>query len=461
MNYVAINPTTGEELRSYPTLTPAELKRTLQRSEEAFGAWRNSPFVERSSILRAVARRLRADASEHGILMAEEMGKPVTAGKSEAEKCAWVCEYYADNAKRFLADEEALSDARRSYVAYRPLGPVLAIMPWNFPYWQVMRFAAPGLMAGNTVLLKHAPNVPGCAERLEQLFTGVGLPTGCFQNIFATNQQAGAVIRDARIRGVTLTGSVRAGKAVAKQAGAKVKKTVLELGGSDPYLILEDADIEAAAAACVQSRLINSGQSCIAAKRFVVVSAVRNRFVEAVVERMRSAKLGDPLADTTEVGPQARSDLRADLHEQVQGSIARGARCLIGGNVPDGPGWFYPPTVLTNVRRGMPAYREELFGPVATVLEARDRKHAIRVANDTSFGLGAAVFTADVAEGERIAREELNAGSCFVNTFVRSDPRLPFGGIGDSGYGRELGQHGIREFVNAKTVYVADTGLAQ
>ena len=394
--------------------------------------------------------------------MAEEMGKPVTTGKSEAEKCAWVCEYYADNAERFLADEEALSDARRSYVAYRPLGPVLAIMPWNFPYWQVMRFAAPGLMAGNTVLLKHAPNVPGCAERLEQLFTGVGLPTGCFQNIFATNQQAGAVIRDARIRGVTLTGSVRAGKAVAKQAGAKVKKDRAGAGaGATPISSWRTPISKRPRPHVSRARLINSGQSCIAAKRFVVVSAVRNRFVEAVVERMRSAKLGDPLADTTEVGPQARSDLRADLHEQVQGSIARGARCLIGGNVPDGPGWFYPPTVLTNVRRGMPAYREELFGPVATVLEARDRKHAIRVANDTSFGLGAAVFTADVAEGERIAREELNAGSCFVNTFVRSDPRLPFGGIGDSGYGRELGQHGIREFVNAKTVYVADTGLAQ
>ncbi len=387
--------------------------------------------------------------------MAEEMGKPIRAGRGEAEKCAWVSEYYADHAERFLADEPADTDASRSYVAYRPLGPILAIMPWNFPYWQVFRAAAPALMAGNTVLLKHAPNVPGCAQRLEALFADAGLPDGCFQSLFLTNEQAGAVIRSRHVQGVTLTGSVRAGKAVARQAGARVKRTVLELGGSDPYVILEDADLEHAAEQCVQSRLTNSGQSCIAAKRLIVVDPVRSRFVDAVVERMRAARMGDPLDEETDVGPQAREDLRDALARQVEGSLAKGARCLLGGEPAPGPGWYYPPTVLVDVKRGMPAYKEEVFGPVASILSARDRKHAIRIANDTSFGLGAAVFTADVAEGERIARDELHAGCCFVNAFVRSDPRLPFGGIMDSGYGRELGRHGIREFVNAKTVYVA------
>lgn len=455
MKYVAINPATGEHVRTVPAVGAAQVRAALEASERAFGIWSRTPFSERAAVLLRVAERLRAQAPEHGRLMAEEMGKPVGAGRGEAEKCAWACEYYAEHGERFLADEEAATDARRSYVAYRPLGPVLAIMPWNFPYWQVIRFSAPGLMAGNTVLLKHAPNVPGCASRLEALFLDAGLPEGVFQNLFISTRQAGTVIRSRQVRAVTLTGSVGAGRAVAKQAGAEIKKTVLELGGSDPYLILEDADIEEAASQCVQSRLINSGQSCIAAKRFVVVKAVRDRFVEAVVERMRSARMGDPFDEETEVGPQAREDLRANLDRQVRESLAKGAECVLGGEVPEGPGWFYPPTVLTGVKKGMPAYREELFGPVASVLTVRDRQHGIQVANDTSFGLGAAVFTNDLEEGERIAREELRAGACFVNTFVRSDPRLPFGGVMDSGYGRELGRHGILEFVNAKTVYVA------
>jgi succinate-semialdehyde dehydrogenase/glutarate-semialdehyde dehydrogenase len=455
MTYEAIDPHTGNSLRRQETATPAELRSALERAAEGFLPWHRTGFDERAGVLRAAARLLRGRADEHGRLMAEEMGKPIAAGRAEAEKCAWVCEYYADHAEGFLADEPVATDATRSYVAHRPLGPILAIMPWNFPYWQVFRFAAPALMAGNTVLLKHAPNVPGCAERLERLVLQAGLPERCFQSVYLTDRQAGAVIRDRRVRGVTLTGSVRAGKAVAKQAGAHIKKTVLELGGSDAYLVLEDADLEHAAAQCVASRLVNSGQSCIAAKRFIVMRSVAKRFTEAVVERMRSARVGNPMDEITEVGPQARADLRATLHEQVEGSVAKGARCLLGGRVPDGPGWYYPPTVLADVKRGMPAYREELFGPVASILEARDRGHAIRLANDTTFGLGAAVFTANVAEGERIARDELNAGCCFVNTFVRSDPRLPFGGVMDSGYGRELGRHGIHEFVNAKTVWVA------
>jgi succinate-semialdehyde dehydrogenase/glutarate-semialdehyde dehydrogenase len=455
MTYEAINPHDGQSLARYSTATKAELRTALDRAESAFLSWRRTSFQERATLLRSVAERLRSSADEQARLMATEMGKPIAAGRAEALKCAWVCEYYAEHSEAFLADESADTDATLSYVAYRPLGPVLAIMPWNFPYWQVFRFAAPALMAGNTVLLKHAPNVPGCAAQIERLVTEAGLPDGCLQNLYLTDRQAGAAIRDRRVRAVTLTGSVRAGKAVAKQAGASIKKTVLELGGSDPYLILEDADIEHAAAQCVQSRLVNSGQSCVAAKRFIVLKSVRDRFEEAVVEGMRAARLGNPLDEETEVGPQAREDLRTALDAQVKGSIAKGARSLVGGTVPDGPGWYYPPTVLTDVRRGMPAYREELFGPVASILTVTSRIRAIEVANDTSFGLGAAVFTADVAEGERIARNELNAGCCFVNSFVRSDPRLPFGGIMDSGYGRELGRYGIHEFVNVKTVYVA------
>jgi len=455
MRYVSIDPHTGKQSHSFPTLEPGELRDALAGSERAFGIWRRTSLEGRARVLRGAASELRRTANEHAVLMAEEMGKPLEAGRAEAEKCAWVCDYYAEHAARFLADEPVQTDAAKSYVSYRPLGPVLAIMPWNFPYWQVFRFAAPALMAGNAVLLKHAPNVPRCARRLEQLLADAGLPEGCFQSLFLTDQQAGAVIRNRRVRGVTLTGSVRAGQAVARQAGARIKKTVLELGGSDPYLILEDADVEAAASACVQSRLVNSGQSCIAAKRFIVLAAVRDEFVDAVVERMRAAQVGSPLQDGTDVGPQAREDLRDKLHDQVRDSLAKGARCLLGGEVPDRPGWYYPPTVLVDVKRGMPAYGEELFGPVASILTARDRRAAIRLANDTSFGLGAAVFTADLAEGERIARDELHAGCCFVNTFVRSDPRLPFGGVMDSGYGRELGRLGILEFVNAKTVWVA------
>jgi succinate-semialdehyde dehydrogenase/glutarate-semialdehyde dehydrogenase len=455
MRYVAIDPHDGREVRSFPTLVSADLAAALDRSARAFESWKRTSFAERARVLRAVAHRLRDGAAEHARLIAQEMGKPVHSGQPEVEKCAWACDFYAGEAEGMLADETVATDASSSCVVYRPLGPIFAIMPWNYPYWQVFRFAAPALMAGNTILLKHAPNVPGCALRLAEIIDDAGLPEGVFQNLFLDNAQAAAVIRNRRVRGVTLTGSVRAGKAVAKTAGAHIKKTVLELGGSDPYLILEDADVENAAAQCVRSRLSNSGQSCIAAKRCIVVERVREAFTEAVVERMRAARVGNPLDASTEVGPLARADLRAALHAQVEGSVARGARVLLGGRVPAGPGWYYPPTVLDDVRRGMPAYREELFGPVASILAVPDRKAAIRVANDTSFGLGAAVFTADVKEGERIAREELNAGCAFVNSFVRSDPRLPFGGTMDSGYGRELGRHGLLEFVNAKMVQVA------
>lgn len=455
MHFTSVNPATGEEIHRYPAATADGCRAAVRAAGRAWEGWRRTSFAERAAPLRTLAQRLRSEAEDHARLMAEEMGKPLEQGRAEAQKCAWVCDHYADHAAGFLADAPAETDARRSYVAYRPLGPILAVMPWNFPYWQVLRFAAPTVMAGNVVLLKHASNVPGCALRLEALFQEAGFPDGIFQTLLVDRKQTARVIRSRGIRAVTLTGSVAAGRSVAKEAGGKLKKSVLELGGSDPYVILEDADLEKAAEACAHSRLINSGQSCIAAKRFIVVDSVREAFEEALVRHMEAARVGDPMEPGVDVGPQARDDLRADLHEQVTGSIEKGARLLTGGEIPEGRGFFYPPTVLTGVRRGMPAYGEEVFGPVAAVLPVRDRQAAIRVANDTSFGLGAAVFTRDLEEGERIARDELQAGNCFVNTFVRSDPRLPFGGIGESGYGRELGREGILEFVNTKTVYVA------
>ncbi|MDW7710364.1 MAG: NAD-dependent succinate-semialdehyde dehydrogenase [Deferrisomatales bacterium] len=455
MTFTSVNPNTGRPIRSYPAASPAELERAVGEAGHAFRSWRRSGFPERSRCLREAARLLRARAGEYARLMAEEMGKPVRAGRAEAEKCAWVCEYVAERGPLQLAPEAVATDASRSFVSFQPLGSILAIMPWNFPFWQVFRFAAPNLMAGNAALLKHAPNVPGCALALEQLFRQAGFPKGLFRSLLVPVEQVGALIEDPRVQGVTLTGSVRAGREVARQAGQALKKTVLELGGSDPYVVLSDADVEAAARTCVESRLTNSGQSCIAAKRLIVVECLRAEFEARVVEGMGAAHTGDPLREDTDVGPLAREDLRRRLHRQVAESVDRGARCLLGGQLPAGPGFFYPPTVLTEVASGMPAYEEELFGPVAAILSAKDDRDAVRMANDTAFGLGAAVFTGDPAIGESLATEELQAGCCFVNASVRSDPRLPFGGIKRSGYGRELSAFGIREFVNIKTVWVA------
>lgn len=452
--FTAINPATGETVAEYPPTTTADMRAALRAADKAWQSWRRTTFPERARLMAVAGRLLRDRAHRYGRLMALEMGKPIAGGRAEAEKCATACDYYAENAERFLADEMIATDASRSYVHHEPIGAVLAIMPWNFPFWQVLRFAAPTLMAGNVALLKHAANVPGCGIAIEELFRDAGFPPGVFQNLLIDHVQLRAAIRHPAVRAVTLTGSTAAGRAIAKQAGDRLKKTVLELGGSDPYLILEDADLELAVEACVTSRLINSGQSCIAAKRFVVVDAVRTDFEERFVARMARAKMGDPLDELNVVGPQARRDLRDTLHAQVEQSTAKGARCLVGGAIPSGPGAFYPPTVLTDVAKGMAAHDEELFGPVAAIIPVRNERAAIKVANDTSFGLGAAVFTRDVARGERIAAQELAAGSCFVNTFVRSDTRLPFGGIKESGYGRELSRHGIHEFVNVKTVYV-------
>jgi succinate-semialdehyde dehydrogenase/glutarate-semialdehyde dehydrogenase len=379
----------------------------------------------------------------------------VVQARAEVDKCAWVCDYYAENAESFLAPEIIETDASKSFVAYEPLGVVLAIMPWNFPLWQVFRFVAPALMAGNAGVLKHASNVQGCALAIEEIIRDSGYPPDVFRALLVGSSAVSPVIEHPLVRAVTLTGSTPAGRAVAQQAGALLKKTVLELGGSDPYVVLEDADLDAAVESCIIGRMINNGQSCIAAKRYIVPRTILPEFEDRCVARMQAQRMGDPMDEETDLGPLARTDLRDELHDQVTRSLEMGARCLLGGEVPEGTGAFYPATVLTDVEPGMPAYTEELFGPVAAIIPVGDEGEALRVANDTEFGLGAAVFTRDLERGEKIATRDLDAGSCFVNAFVKSDPRLPFGGIKGSGYGRELGSFGIREFVNIKTVYVA------
>ena len=451
----SIDPRDGSLIREYEEAKDAEVAAALAAAVLAFDGWRRTSFDARAAVLRRAGALLRDRRDALARLMALEMGKPVTQGRAEAEKCASVCEFYAERAAALLAPEAAATEARESYVAFEPLGVVLAVMPWNFPLWQVFRFAAPALMAGNVGLLKHASNVTGCALAIEELLEAAGLPRSVFRTLVVPSSRVAALIEAPEIAAVTITGSTLAGRAVAAKAGAQLKKSVLELGGSDAYLVLEDADLDATAEICAASRLINGGQSCIAAKRFIVVEPVLARFEERLVERMQARRMGDPLDEATAVGPQARHDLRDELDRQVQESLARGARARLGCAAPDGPGAFYPPSVLSGVTPGMPAFDEELFGPVAAVIAARDEKDAIRLANSSVFGLGAAVFTADRGRGERIARHQLEAGSCFVNAFVRSDPRLPFGGIKQSGYGRELGAFGIREFVNVKTVYVA------
>jgi len=450
----SINPYTNELLKEYPEMSSSEIDEIIKNADIAFESWKNVGFDERAKLIKNAAAVLSRKKNDLAKLMTLEMGKPILQSVAEVEKCTWVCEYYSENAEQFLSDEIIKSDASKSFVSYKPLGVVLAVMPWNFPLWQVFRFAAPGLMAGNAGILKHSSNVSGCALAIEDIFNEAGFPDNLFRSILVKSSKMDNVIEHPLIRAVTLTGSGPAGRSVAGKAGSILKKTVLELGGSDPYLILDDADIELASATCVTARMINGGQSCIAAKRFIIVESVYDEFTKHFLEKMRQVKMGDPFNEENYLGPQASISLRDELHQQVIKSVELGAELLLGGEIPRLKGAFYPATILANVKKGMPAYDEELFGPVAALIKVKNEDEAIQVANDSIFGLGAAVFTEDIVKGEKIAKEKVNTGACFVNAFVKSDPRLPFGGVKESGYGRELSEFGIKEFVNIKTVYV-------
>lgn len=451
----SISPADGRVIATYQETTPEETLRHLDTAVELQREWAQVPVSQRAPHMLKAADLLEESRDSLARLMAEEMGKPIVQGRGEVDKCAWVCRHYAEKTEEILADIHIDADRSKSYVAHRPLGVVLAVMPWNFPLWQVFRFAAPALMAGNGGILKHASNVSGSALEIDRIFTEAGFPDGLFRTLLLPSSRVDEVLEHPGIVAATLTGSDPAGRAVARKAGSLLKKTVLELGGSDPYIVLADADLEKAAATCATSRLINGGQSCISAKRFIVESPVVEEFTELMASKLSTAIVGDPLDENTTMGPMARVDLRDELHAQVESSIASGARLVIGGKVPTGDGAFYPPTLLADVEDGMAVYREETFGPVAAVISARDVKEAVDIANDSEFGLGAAIFTSDVEKGEKIARDQLEAGACFVNAFVASDPRLPFGGIKMSGYGRELADLGMKEFLNAKTVVVA------
>ena len=451
MSLVTINPATGRRLAVYRENSRTDIERKLARGAAAQARWRKLSHAARGKFFRALARELRADPDGLAALAAAEMGKPVAQGRAEVEKCAMLCEYYAAQGARLLADEHPAGAPANARVVHEPLGIVLAIMPWNFPFWQVIRAAIPVLTGGNAFLLKHAPNVAGCALAVEKLFARARVPAGVFQVLLTGTGVVPALLADSRVRAVTLTGSTAAGKAVAALAGAAMKPGVFELGGSDPALVLEDADLALAAETCALSRLINAGQSCVCAKRFIVVRSVLREFEERFVARVGARRVGDPLDAATDIGPLARADLRANLHAQVQQSVRRGARVLLGGQPLPGPGFFYAPTVLTNVRPGMAVHDQEVFGPVAAIIAVRDEAAAIRVANDSPFGLAASVFTRSRARATRVATQ-LDAGAVFVNDFVRSMAELPFGGVKESGFGRELGAWGARAFVNVKTL---------
>jgi succinate-semialdehyde dehydrogenase/glutarate-semialdehyde dehydrogenase len=451
----SISPTDGRVVAEYEETPNSEVVDHIDTASALQREWETTSIADRAGPMGRMAELLEENRDELAGLMADEMGKPVTQGAGEVDKCAWVCRHYAENAERMLAAEHIDADRTKSYVAYRPLGVVLAVMPWNFPFWQVYRFLAPALMAGNGGILKHASNVTGCALWIDKMAVEAGFPNGLFRALVLPSSRVDEVLEHPSVVAATLTGSDPAGRAVAQKAGSLLKKTVLELGGSDPYIVLADADIEKAAETCSASRLINGGQSCIAAKRFIVEAPVAEEFTELLTAGLSKAVMGEPTDPATTLGPMARMDLRDELHSQVERSVEAGARLVLGGEIPDRAGAFYPPTLLADVTEGMAVYHEETFGPVAAVISAEDVDEAVKIANDTEFGLGAAVFTSDVDRGEEIARDRLQAGACFVNTFVASDPRLPFGGIKASGYGRELADIGMKEFLNAKTVVVA------
>ena len=454
MNLVSINPANNKILESHKEISTEKINQIINSSYNTYLEWRNESISYRSKMMRDLAELLKQKKEKLGALITQEMGKPIKQSIAEAEKCAWVCEYYADNAERFLSKKEISTDSKKSFISFQPIGLILAIMPWNFPFWQVFRFASPTLMAGNVGILKHASNVQGCAKQIEKLFLEAGFPEYAFSNLVIGSNKVSNVINNPLVRAITLTGSTPAGKSVASHAGSLLKKTVLELGGNDPYIILEDADLNNAVESCIAGRMLNTGQSCIAAKRFIVVKARLDEFIDKVEQKINNMKMGDPLDSNIDIGPMVNTDARDELHQQVLMSIEKGAKLISGGKIPESDGSFYPPTLLTNVEPGMSAFDDELFGPVAVIISAKDQAHAIDLANKTNYGLGAAIFTADLDKGEKIAINELEAGSCFVNDFVKSDPRLPFGGIKESGYGRELSEFGILEFVNIKSVVI-------
>jgi succinate-semialdehyde dehydrogenase/glutarate-semialdehyde dehydrogenase len=453
MSIASVNPATGKTIKTFESLNETQIEEKLQRAADTFRGYRNSMFSDREQWLTRAAEILEAEKHELARLMTTEMGKPIKGAVGEAEKCAWVCRYYAENARRQLRDKVIETTATKSFVRFQPLGPVLAVMPWNFPFWQVFRFAAPALMAGNVGLLKHASNVPECALAIEDILRRAGFPEGAFQTLLVGSDAVQRILEDERIVAVTLTGSEPAGRSVAGIAGKQIKKTVLELGGSDPFIVMPSADLHAAITTAVKARTINNGQSCIAAKRFIVATEIYDEFERGFVTEMKALRVGDPLDETNDIGPLATEQILKDVDEQVQTSVAAGAQLLTGGKKLDQPGNFYPPTVLANIPVDSPAFREEIFGPVAMLFRARDIDEAIDLANATSFGLGSAAWTNDAGEQERFI-EEIAAGSVFINGMVASDPRLPFGGIKNSGYGRELSEFGIHEFVNIKTVWV-------
>ena len=454
MAIASINPATGEKLKEFSPFDDAEIEKRLSRAEEAFHKYRRTSFAERSELLHGVTQLLFQEKEKFAEIITLEMGKLFRDSMAEIEKCARGCQFYAENGERFLEEEPAQTDAARSYVEYQPLGPVLAIMPWNFPFWQVFRFAAPALIAGNVGLLKHASNVPQCALAIEQILCRAGYDDGVFQALLIEPEQTEKIIVDRRVRAVTVTGSERAGSAVASTAAREIKKAVLELGGSDAFIVMPSADFERALSTAVKARTINAGQSCIAAKRFIIADQIYDEFLDQFVARMRALRIGDPMDETTEIGPLATEQILNGVHDQVQKTIAAGANLLTGGNRIEGPGFFYEPTVLVDVPKDSPAYRDEVFGPVASIFRVHDANEAITLANDSTFGLGASAWTNETNEQNHFV-SELEAGMVFINAMVASDPRLPFGGVKRSGFGRELGAAGIREFTNTKTIWIS------
>jgi succinate-semialdehyde dehydrogenase / glutarate-semialdehyde dehydrogenase len=453
MAIASINPTTGKTLKTFEALSAEQIEEKLQLAADTFRTYRQTPFEERGRMMLRAAEILESDKNTFAKIMTAEMGKPIKAAISEAEKCAWVCNYYAENAQHHLADQIVETSARKSYVHFQPLGPVLAVMPWNFPFWQVFRFAAPALMAGNVGLLKHASNVPQCALAIEEIFTRAGFPKGVFQTLLIGSEAVEGILNDGRVVAATLTGSEPAGRSVASIAGKQIKKTILELGGSDPFIVMSSANLDEAVTTAVKARTINNGQSCIAAKRFIVATEIYEEFERRFVDEMRALRIGDPMEESIDIGPLATPQIANDLEEQVQRAVVAGVRVLTGGKRPDRPGNFFEPTVLVDIDLKAPVSCEEIFGPVAMLFRVSGIDDAIQIANATPFGLGAAAWTNDPKEQAQFI-EELDAGSVFINGMVASDPRLPFGGVKHSGYGRELAEFGIREFVNIKTVWI-------